>query len=77
MSRDRDASGKAIQDIRTSFRMEGLSGRRTLPDSPAVGIQIDEKNSAAVCRIGNPAQDRKEGLRDGAFSFFTVFKFSC
>lgn len=73
VSRDREASETAVQDIRHIPTEE----RETLPGSSAVGLQRYEKNSAAVCRIGNSGQDRKEGLRNGAFSFFTVFRFSC
>lgn len=73
MTRDREASGTAVQDIRHIPAEE----RENLPGGPAVGLQRYEKNSAAVCRIGDSGQDRKEGLRDGAFSFFTIFRFSC
>lgn len=70
MSRDREASGTAGQDIRHIPAEE----RENLPGSSAVGLQRYEKNSAAVCRIGDFGQVKKEGLRDGAFSFFIVFR---
>ncbi len=73
MSRDREASETAGQDIKNIPAEE----RENLPGSSAVGLQRYEKNSAAVCRIGDSGQDRKEGLRDGAFSFFIIFRFSC
>ncbi len=71
--RDREASETAVQDIRHIPAEE----RETPSGGSAVGLQRYEKNSAAVCRIGDSGQVKKEGLRDGAFSFFIVFRFSC
>lgn len=75
--RKRDPGPGRIGDSRTGYKAYPCRGKETLPGGPAVGLQRYEKNSAAVCQIGNSGQDRKDGLRDGAFSFFTIFRFSC
>lgn len=54
--RDRDASETAGQDIRHIPAEE----RETPSGGSAVGLQRYEKNSAAVCRIGDSGQERKK-----------------
>ena len=75
--RKRKPGPGSIGDSRTGYKAYPCRGKENLPGGSAVGLQRYEKNSAAVCRIGDSGQDRKEGLRNGAFSFFTVFRFSC
>ena len=43
----------SIGDSRTGYKEYPCRGKETPPGGPAVGLQIDEKNSAAVCRIGD------------------------